>query len=148
MRARAYIRAHANINQKDTLFFKSKTPPRSVCTEIADGMLHTSLVTHVHACTRILIHIRARVRVCVCTLLRHSIPMQAKQSDGNRLEQILIGMAEGNHPLSQFSWGNNISLPITTPEQAALLQKNVRTFFESYYSSNLMTVCVSYVFLR
>lgn len=72
--------------------------------------------------------------------------MQAKQSDGNRREQILIGMAEGNHPLSQFSWGNNISLPITTPEQAARLQKNVRTFFESYYSSNLMTVCVSYVF--
>lgn len=63
-------------------------------------------------------------------------------SDTARLEQVLAEQAGVNHPMSHFCWGNLKSLREIPKEQGINIRDALVDFYNSYYSAEVMTLCV------
>lgn len=65
-----------------------------------------------------------------------------QQSDGVRHWQILASLANPDHPLSLFTWGNVKSLK-TDPEAAGVpIRDRLLDFWRTHYSADRMTLCL------
>lgn len=64
------------------------------------------------------------------------------QSDVWRCFQLLKSFAKEDHPFSLFSTGNLATLKQSTEENGLNLRDLLLEFYDKYYSSNLMKVCV------
>ena len=65
---------------------------------------------------------------------------QAKQSDGNRVAQVLSHLMESDHPYARFGWGDARSLEVRPRELGLHMEAELRAFHERFYSANLLTM--------
>ncbi|CAI5728102.1 unnamed protein product [Peronospora effusa] len=67
---------------------------------------------------------------------------QASQNDRIRTQQVLCDVSLASHPYHRFSWGNKKSL-YELPKKAGVdVRKQILTFYEKYYSANIMKLVV------
>jgi len=67
---------------------------------------------------------------------------QSLESDTDRLSELWAFTSRNGHPFKRFTWGNLQSLRDDPIKHGVDLQKALHQFYASYYSSNLMSLCV------
>jgi nardilysin len=67
---------------------------------------------------------------------------QSLESDADRLQELWAFTSKQGHPFKRFTWGNLQSLRDDPAEHGVDVQEALKQFYESYYSANLMCLCV------
>ena len=67
---------------------------------------------------------------------------QSLESDADRLSELWHYTSQDGHPFKRFTWGNLQSLRDDPTKHNVDVQQELQQFHSSYYSSNLMALCV------
>uniref|UniRef100_K3X3Y3 Nardilysin n=1 Tax=Globisporangium ultimum (strain ATCC 200006 / CBS 805.95 / DAOM BR144) TaxID=431595 RepID=K3X3Y3_GLOUD len=67
---------------------------------------------------------------------------QATQNDRIRQQQVLCAESKKAHPYAKFGWGNRKSLKEQPEAEKIDVHKEIRAFYERYYSANIMKLVV------
>ncbi|CAL4145200.1 unnamed protein product, partial [Meganyctiphanes norvegica] len=70
----------------------------------------------------------------------HSEFQMAQPEDAYRIQQLFASIADENHPMSKFTWGNETTLNLEIPDQE--LHEKLHKLRLQYYSAQYMTLAV------